>query len=92
MEQSLLKILAIAYGSVGIIGFLAYFPTVRDLYFYKKPSANVSSYALWCSTNCVAFLYGIFILKDFLFQFVCGLNLFACFTVLILRLRIKAVK
>ncbi len=45
MKEILLQILIFAYASVGIIATIAYWPTMKDLYHHKKPSAsNYNSY------------------------------------------------
>jgi hypothetical protein len=89
MKEILLRILIIAYGGVGIMGLVAYWPTIKDLYYYKKASANVSSYILWVITTGIALLYGIFILPDILFIVVSGMNFIACIIVLFLSLGLK---
>ena len=63
MKDLLLQLLIIAYASVGVIYFIAYLPTIRDLY-NKKPSANILSYVLWTGATGIALLYSIFILPD----------------------------
>ena len=88
MQNLLLQLLIIAYGGVGIFGLIAYWPTIKDLY-YKKASANITSYTLWVITTGIAFLYSLFILPDLLFIFVSGTNFAACIIVLFLRLRLK---
>ena len=88
MEELLLHVLIIAYASVGVIGIIAYWPTIKDLY-YKKPSANINSYALWTATSGIAFLYSLFILPDLLFRIVSGLNFGACALVLLLSINLR---
>ncbi|MFH1589417.1 MAG: hypothetical protein ABIB43_02535 [archaeon] len=88
MKEILLLILTASYGIIGIVSFLAYWPTIKDLY-HGKPSANVASYILWTLTGLIAFLYSIFILPDFLFQIVSFLGFAACAMVLILRVRLE---
>lgn len=85
----LLKMITIAYGGVGIIGLIAYWPTIKDLYFYKKASANTSSYILWTTTSGISFLYSLFVLPDLLFRIVSGLGFIACAVVLFLSIRLK---
>jgi hypothetical protein len=89
MKELLLQALTLAYGGVGIIAFIAYFPTIKDIYYNKKACANISSYVLWTVTGCISFLYSLFILPDLLFRFVTGLNLIACMIVLILSIKLK---
>lgn len=89
MIELLLHILAFAYLFTGIVGVIAYWPTIKDLSYHKKPSANVASYLLWTITGLIAFLYAIFILPDILFVIVSGLNFLCCALIWILRMRIK---
>ena len=89
MEELFLQILVIAYGATGVVGLVGYWPTIRDLYHHKKPSANISSFIVWSSTVGIGFLYAIFILQDTLFRIVSGINFFACLTVLILSIQLK---
>lgn len=89
MKELLLQILVITYGATGIVGLVGYWPTIRDLYHHKKPSANILSYILWSSTGGIGFLYAIFILPDLLLRIVSGINFFVCLTVLILSIGLK---
>jgi len=89
MREFLLQALTFAYGGVGIVAFIAYFPTIRDLYHHKKASANISSYILWTVTGGTSFLYSLFVLQDLLFRFVSGLSFIACMIVLILSVKLK---
>ena len=91
MENLLIFILVIAYAGTGIVGVVAYWPTITDLYRHKKPSANINSYILWTTTSGIAFLYSIFVLPDLLFIIVSGLNFVACALVLILAIGLKKV-
>ncbi len=88
MTELFIKILAVTYGSVGVIGIIAYWPTIKDL-IDKKPSANLFSYFIWVATNLVTFLYSLFIVDDLLFQMVSGAYLVVNASVFFLRLRIK---
>jgi hypothetical protein len=81
-------ILSFLYASVGIIGTIAFAPTIRDL-IKKIPSANINSYILWTFCGCVTFSYALFILKDFLAIVVTFLNFFCCSLALFLALRLK---
>ncbi|OGE19332.1 hypothetical protein A3J19_03695 [Candidatus Daviesbacteria bacterium RIFCSPLOWO2_02_FULL_41_8] len=89
MKEILLQALIVAYAGVGIVGFIGYWPTIKDLYYFRKPSANISSYTLWTIASGIAFLYSLFILPDLLFRIVSGLNFGACALVLFLSIRIK---
>jgi len=79
-----LDVIKYAYGLVGVIGFAAYLPTIKDLYLHKKPSANLHSYCLWTFATFIAMLYSFFILNDTLFRIVSTLNFLACFITLAL--------
>lgn len=87
MKEILLQIIIIAYAFDGLIGIIAYWPTIKDVY-YNKPSANKMSYLIWTITSGTAFLYSIFILPDFLLRMVSGLNFVACAVIYILSLRL----
>lgn len=87
MSDLFLAMLKTAYGVGGIVTFVGFFPTIRDLW-RRKPSANVSTYVVWSTTTFLTLLYAMLIVKDLLFSFVIGLQLAACVVVLILRLRL----
>ncbi|MFH1822255.1 MAG: hypothetical protein ABH830_00985 [Patescibacteria group bacterium] len=89
MKNILIQLLIIAYGGVGVVSIIAYWPTIKDLYYLKKSSANILSYILWTATGGIAFLYSLFILPDPLFIFVSGMNFGACALVLSLSIRLK---
>ncbi len=89
MKEILLQLLIIAYGGVGIVGAIAYWPTINDLWHHKKLSANETSYLLWTATSGIAFLYSLFILQDLLFRIVSGLNFVACAVILLLSVRLR---
>ena len=88
MQEILLQVLKVAYACVGVIGIVAYWPTLKDLHYHKKPSANSMSYFVWSVTTGVAFLYSIFVLGDPLFRFVSGLHFLACLSVLLLSVKL----
>ncbi len=90
MEETLLKILIVSYGVTGIIDTIAYWPTIKDLWLLKKPSANIQSYILWTVTTGIGFLYSLLILPDLLFRFVSGMMFFANVVILILSIRLKS--
>lgn len=87
MSDLFLAMLKVAYGAGGIVTFVGFFPTIRDLW-RRKPSANVSTYVVWSITTFLTLLYAMLIVKDLLFSFVIGLQLAACAVVLVLRLRL----
>ena len=88
MEMNHIQILTLLYSIAGIVGFTAFFPTIVDL-LRGNPSANIKTYLIWSIITIFAFLYGIFVLKDFMFNLVIGSQLIGYMTVLILRLRLK---
>lgn len=89
MKELLLQALTVAYGGVGIIGIVAYWPTIKDLYYHKKASANIASYMLWTGTASISFLYSLFILQDLLLRIVVGVNFGVCLIVLLLSIHLK---
>jgi hypothetical protein len=89
VKDIFLHVLIIAYAGVGVVGVIAYWPTIKDIYYRKKPSANVTSYSLWTITSGIAFLYSLFILPDLLFRIVSGTNFAACALILYLSLRLR---
>ena len=88
IQEILLKILVLAYATVGIVNFIGYWPTIKDL-LKNKPSANIPSYLLWTVCSLIGFLYALFILNDVLVRIVSGLNLLACAIVLTLSIRLR---
>ena len=88
MKELLFDSISMAYAATGFVSLIGYWPTIKDLYHHKKPSANISSYILWSATAGIGFLYAIFVLPDLPLRFVYGVNFFACLTVLILSLRL----
>ncbi len=89
MKELLLQILIFSYASLAIIETIAYWPTIKDLYYHKKQSANTKSYMLWTGTNGIALPYAIFILPDTLFRIISGLSFSACAIILILSLKLE---
>ena len=89
MIDILTKLITLLYASIGVIGTVAYWPTIRDLYYKKKQSANITSYILWNYTAIVAFLYGLFVLKDLLYQIIAGIGFLYCAIILGLSIRLK---
>ena len=87
MKEAFLTALTVLFGLGGIVTFVGFFPTIRDLW-NRKPSANAISYWAWGGTTLVTSLYGIFILHDLAFNIVINLQLLACIIVLVLRLRL----
>jgi hypothetical protein len=89
MKDILLCSLTIAYAVAGFVCIIAYYPTIADLYFKKKVSANISTYMLWTFTAIISSLYSLFILEDNLFRIISVLNLVSCSIILFLRIKIK---
>lgn len=89
MKELLLQILIVAYACVAVINIIAYWPTIRDLYYHKKPSANIASYILWTTVSGITFLYSIFVLPDLLFRMVSALGLTANLLVLLLSINLR---
>ncbi|MBI4173699.1 MAG: hypothetical protein HY519_03180, partial [Candidatus Aenigmarchaeota archaeon] len=87
-DTLLIQVIALAYGAVGVIATIAYWPTVKDL-LRNRPSANLESYLIWTLTTGVTFLYSIFVLPDFLFRMVSFLNFAACATIALLSVRLR---
>jgi uncharacterized protein with PQ loop repeat len=88
MKENLIYILTFLYGIGGIVTFAGFIPTMIDLW-KKKPSANIITYVVWTTTTFITSLYGFFILENLVFNIVINLQLLACLTVLILRVRLK---
>jgi len=85
----LLKLLILAYASVGIVSAIGYWPTIRDLYYHKKMSANMQSYAIWTACSAISLMYALFILNDLLVRIVTGLNFGCCAIILVLIINLK---
>jgi hypothetical protein len=88
MEQYFIYILTFLYSIWGVVTFIWFVPTMKDL-LNRKPSANITTYIVWTITTFFTSLYGIFILKDLVFIIVINLQLLACLIVLILRIRLN---
>lgn len=79
------------YGISGVITFIGFIPTIKDL-IKKKPSANLATYLVWTSTTLISSLYAVFIVKDLMFVVVINLQLVACLIISYLRFNILNVK
>ena len=86
--EFLIGALTALYACVGFISAMGYWPTIKDLYFHKRKSANTKSYALWTVSTGISFLYGLFILQDTLFRIVSGMSFIFCATILLLSIRL----
>ena len=89
--NTFLQLLTILYAGTGIVLIIGYIPTIKDLLFHKRKSANITSYLIWSLCGAVTFLYSIFILTDLLFRIISGLNFICCFIILVLSLRLKVI-
>lgn len=89
MQESMLKFLTIIYGLTGVIGVVAYWPTIKDLHYHKKPSANTASYLFWTATSVITVLYSMFVLPDLMFFLASMANLLAVLIVLLLSIRLE---
>lgn len=81
--------LILAYACVGVVQTIGYWPTLRDLYYKKKKSANISSYVIWTFCSGVTFLYSLFILPDTLFRIVSGVEFASCAAILLFSIRLR---
>ena len=54
----LTNILSTLYLTAGIVGNIAYLPTLRDLWLLK-PAANLQSYGIWSLTSLLVFAYAV---------------------------------
>jgi len=88
MKEYFIYILIFVYGLGGIITFIGYFPTIKDLW-NKKASANVHTYLIWTITMFITSLYGFFVIKDLVFILVVNLQFLSCAFILALSLRLK---
>jgi len=89
ISDILLKLLILAYAGVGVANIVAFWPTIKDLYFHKKKSANIHSYLIWTICGAIAFLYGVFVLQDTLYLIISGANLICCALILFLSIGLK---
>jgi hypothetical protein len=88
MSQYFIYAISFLYSIGGIVTFIGFFPTMRDLW-KSHPSANVHTYIIWTLTTLIASLYAIFVVKDLLFIIVVNLQLTACLIILMLSLKLK---
>lgn len=89
MGSWLIDLISVSYACVGVVNVFAYWPTIKDLYRLRKPSANMASYAIWTVASLITLLYSIFILPDMLFRAVSLMNFIACAMVLVLCLGLR---
>ena len=89
MNKLLLQIIVFAYACTAVVATIGYIPTIKDLWLYKKKSANITSYVIWTASSAISFLYALFILPDLLFQIVSGLGFLSCAIILGLSVILK---
>ena len=82
----LTHILSTLYVVAGIVGNVAYVPTIRDLWLLK-PAANLQSYILWSLTSMLVFAYAAAVNGDLLFIALSCQTLCLCVAVVVLELR-----
>jgi len=80
-----LTTLIFLYTTTGVISLVAYLPTMRDLW-RGKSTAILYTYALWTGCSVITLLYGVFVLQDFLYDVITGIQFLACGITLILRI------
>jgi len=86
--KAMIQVLTALYWVAGIITFIGYFPTIKDLRQWK-PSANLSTYWMRTFTMFITFLYALLVNWDTIFIVVVWLQLLACIIIFALRLKIK---
>lgn len=88
MVELLVQILMVLYASVSLVSVIGYIPTVKDLWYHKKMSANINSYIIWTACSLITLLYSLFVLPDLLFRIAAGLSFAMCAMILVLALRL----
>lgn len=86
MKELFLEGLSISYAFAGFVCCIAYFPTIRDLYFDKKTNVNTTTYFLWTITALITLLYSFYILSDVLVRIISIANFVLCAVILYLSL------
>jgi len=67
---------------------MAYLPTIRDLW-KEIPSANFITYFLWFLYYLISVLYGIFVIHDWIFIMITGLDTLLLLWIVILIIKVK---
>ena len=80
------NILSTLYLLAGVVGNIAYLPTLRDLWLLK-PAANLQSYGVWTLTSLLVFAYAVEVNGDLLFIALSCQTLCLCVAVVTLELR-----
>ncbi len=81
MTEFFVSLLTNAYALMGILGLMAYAPTLLDVYF-QRTSVNPWTYAMWWLASAVAALYLGFVVGNGTMLFVYSLHTLACSLVL----------
>jgi hypothetical protein len=80
------NILSTLYLVAGIVGNIAYRPTIRDRW-QLKPAANLHSYIIWSLTSLLVFAYAVEVNGDLLFIALSCQTLCLCVAVVTLEFR-----
>jgi hypothetical protein len=87
-ESTFIRILTALYGMSGVISMIAYLPTIKDL-LQGMPSANFTTYFLWFVYYLISVFYGIFVIYDWLFIIVSGLDALIILVIVVLIIRVQ---
>jgi len=87
----LTNVLSTLYLLAGLVGNVAYLPTLYDLWLLK-PAANLQSYAIWSGTSFLVFAYAVKVNGNFLFIVLSCQTLCLCSTVVLLELRRRGIR
>jgi len=82
----LVNVLSTLYLLAGVIGNIAYIPTLRDLWLLR-PAANMQSYGIWSLTSLLVLAYAVEVNGDLLFIALSCQTLCLCLAVVVLELR-----
>lgn len=88
MTEFFVSLLTNAYALMGILGLMAYAPTLLDVY-NQRTSVNPWTYAMWWLASAVAALYLGFVVGNGMMLFVYSLHTLACSLVLSLNWRFQ---
>ncbi len=84
MKEVLITSLSSAYAVVGLLGLLAYMPTIFDL-FRGKGTVNAWTYSFWLVASLVAALYFLIVIEDIAMPVIYGTHVMACGIILLLH-------
>ena len=85
----MITLITILYGMSGVIMISGYYPTLKDLFFHKKNSANVQAYSIWAVACLIGVLYGITVLHDWLYTVIMVVHVICCSTIAFMSWRMK---